>query len=99
MFPIFRHCIHVTLTFLIQGNTLSTSMRLIGNGTTVKFWALAATGENIGQTGVEWWEDWSPEDFAPNIDNDSNESDDKDGSTPGFEFMLIVSALAVMAFM
>jgi len=83
----------------VQGNTLSTSMRLIGNGTTVKFWALAATGENIGQTGGEWWGDWVPEDFAPNIDNDNNEGDGNDGSTPGFEFMLIASALAVMAFM
>ena len=79
-----------------QGGTLTAFTRLIGNGTTVKIWGFAATGDSIGQTGGEWWGYWAPEEFAPTI-NSGNDGDNDD-STPGFEFMLTFCALAMIVF-
>lgn len=84
-----------------SGDTITGTIDLIGSGARVKFWAWAATGYNMGGNSGEYWQDWAPQDYAPELDTDGGDNggggDGGDGGIPGFGLLLAVGALALGA--
>jgi len=80
----------------VSGDTITGTVDLVGSGTKVKFWAWAATGYNMGGDSGEYWQDWAPNDYAPELDNGDGD-DNGDDSTPGFGVLLAMGALVAGA--
>ncbi|MDD3493481.1 MAG: peptidylprolyl isomerase, partial [Candidatus Thermoplasmatota archaeon] len=52
----------------VSDDTITGTVDLVGSGTMVTFWAWTATGYNMSDDSGEYWQDWAPNDYAPDID-------------------------------
>jgi hypothetical protein len=85
----------------VSDDTIFGTIDIIGGGAVIKFWGWAANGYSMSGGNGEYWQDWAPEDYAPDIDNGGGSENGGDGdgdSTPGFEFMMIAGAIVILAF-
>jgi len=78
------------------GDTVTGTIDLLGTDETVSFWGWAASGYSQA-TNTEYWQDWAPQEYAPDIDdgNGGNGDDDGDG-TPGFTVLLALGAVGAV---
>lgn len=80
-------------------DTISVTVDMVGTGPKEEFWGYAAeyTGEPMDES-AEWWGDWAPQDTSLwyGIDG-GNGDDDEGGGIPGFEFVFLVIAIAIIS--
>ncbi len=79
------------------GDTITATIDLVSSDTAVSFWAQTGEGFETASQQNEWWSDWAPQDYAPDIDdgNGGNGDDDGDG-TPGFTVLLALGAMGAV---
>ena len=95
----------------VSGNTLSAVLDALGDTTDVELWGWAAEYTVFGDTTAEWWGDWAPNSKFTGTDDTSGDTGDHTGddtggdenasgdtsqpSTPGFELIAVIAAVAV----
>ncbi len=73
------------------GDTITASVELLGSDGRVSFKGWAASGYSR-QTSGEYWQDWAPQEYAPDI----NRGNGGDGGVPGFTLLLVLGGLAAV---
>lgn len=92
----------------VSGNSISVDLDVVGDTTDVELWGWAAEYTGDSQITGEWWGDWAPNSkFTGTINDDTGgdtggdtNGDDGNGdtskpSTPGFELIAVIAAVAV----
>lgn len=94
---------------VINGNTISSEFKILGDTTPQEIWGWAAEWTNVSGdvTNHEWWGDWVPNSkFTGTISgnetggNDTGGSNDKNNSgskekSPGFEAIAVIAAIGL----
>lgn len=80
-------------------DTISTTIDLIGTGAKAELWGWAASGYTEEEES-EWWGDWAPQSYEPEIYEEGNGNGENGGNDgggiPGFEFAFLVVAIAAV---
>jgi hypothetical protein len=76
------------------GDMITGTVDLLGTDTTASFWGWAASGYTQATSG-EYWQDWAPQEYAPDLDG-GNGGDDGNGGTPGFTVLLALGCFAAV---
>ena len=78
------------------GDTITGTIDILGGDTAVSFWGWAASGYSQ-QTSGEYWQDWAPQEYAPDINGGNGDGDDNgDDGTPGFTVLLALGGIAAV---
>ena len=82
----------------VSGNTITGTINMLGNGAKSDFYGYAYEYTNFGDTSGEWWGDWAPQDDSPwyGTESDNDGGGSGGGSTPGFEILLALGAIALV---
>jgi len=94
----------------ILGNTLSVVLDVLGETSQGELWGWAAEYTTYGDVAAEWWGDWAPNSKLPftppgtggntndnTSDNNNNGGNTTGKSTPGFEVIPVLAAVAIAA--
>ena len=83
----------------VSGDTLIGTTDLLGTGTGVTsgFYGYAYKYSHFGDTSGEWWGDWAPQEQSPWYGTENSDNGGNSGGTPGFELVLLVGAIALIA--
>lgn len=87
-----------------SGNTLTGTVNMVGSGAESNFYGYAYEYANFGDTSGEWWGDWAPQSDSPwygtgatnNSGDNGGTGGGGGGSTPGFEMVLALGAIALV---
>lgn len=85
-----------------SGNTITGTVNLVGTGDKSDFYGYAYEYTTFGDTSGEWWGDWAPQSGSPWYGMDTDDGGDGGGgggSTPGFEILLALGAIVLVAMM